>query len=321
MARIYGITGVAGFIGSNLANLLLSAGKTIVGLDSLVAGSRQNVDSLQATYGDRFQFVEGDIRDSDRVSQAVSKAECVVHLAAQISVPSSIENPELTHSVNVDGFQCVLDGARLAGVSRFIYASSSAVYGDNPVMPLCESAAMAPMSPYAESKLANEIAAEKVSTASFATTGLRFFNVYGPRQPDTGGYAAVIPKWIAAIQAGERPVVYGDGSATRDFVHVSDVCAVIHALSERRDPAPALVYNVGSGLPCRLDVLYQTIEKAFLDMDCAVTGGVPIRKPWRDGDILHSCANVDLIHRDLSLDPFTSLNDGIRDLVERKIAA
>ena len=224
MTETWLVTGAAGFIGSNLSSHLLEAGERVVGFDNFASGTKANVERLSAAEGD-FAFVEGDIRDADAVIKAARGARVVVHLAAQVAVQESIEDFAYTDSVNVGGFLNVLSAAGGAKAETFIYASSCAVYGDAPALPLPEGEPPRPLSPYAVSKLADEHYAGVIdqSLAGTALLGFRLFNIYGPWQDASGGYAAVIPKWIECCLEGRRPVMFGDGEASRDFCFVGDV--------------------------------------------------------------------------------------------------
>jgi UDP-N-acetylglucosamine 4-epimerase len=221
------VTGAAGFIGSNLVEALLRAGQQVVGLDNFSTGHRRNLDELKrlvpAEYRSQFQMIEGDIRDRDACAAAVDGVEYVLHQAALGSVPRSLADPLTSHDVNVTGFLNMLDAARQSRVRRFIYAASSSTYGDSPDLPKREDRIGAPLSPYAATKHADEIyAAVYARSYGFKATGLRYFNVFGARQDPKGAYAAVIPKWTAAMIQQTPVTINGDGQTSRDFCYVAN---------------------------------------------------------------------------------------------------
>lgn len=317
-ARRWLVTGAAGFIGCNLARFLLQRGETVVGVDNFFSGKRENVDRLAARFPDGFEFVEADIVDGGGLAAAADGCDAVAHLAAQVSVMRSIDDPEETHAINGTGFLNAFRAAAETGAGRFVYASSCAVYGDNDDLPLPEEATPRPLSPYAATKLANEVYAAgfAVTAGGMQTTGLRFFNIFGPWQNPGGGYAAVIPKWIERMLSGATPVLFGDGSATRDFCYVDNVCeAVWQAASNDAKPG---IYNVATGVATRLDALYETIRNMV-----AATGhnGVippPNRQPQRPGEILHSVGDPSKAERVLGFQARIGLEEGIRRLLEEE---
>jgi UDP-N-acetylglucosamine 4-epimerase len=221
--RTWLVTGVAGFIGSNLLEALLALNQRVVGLDNFATGHRRNLDQVRAlvtpAQWSRFAMIEGDIRDSGACREACKGADHVLHQAALGSVPRSLQDPLTTNSANIDGFLNMLVAARDAGVRRFVYAASSSTYGDHPALPKVEDVIGKPLSPYAVTKLVNEVYADVFSRAyGFHSIGLRYFNIFGRRQDPDGAYAAVIPKWIAAMVAGQPVVINGDGETSRDFL-------------------------------------------------------------------------------------------------------
>jgi len=221
------VTGVAGFIGSSLAEALLGAGQTVVGFDNLTSGKTENLRLLQALGDSRFQLIEGDIRDAKACLAACDGIDVILHQAAQVSVPASMVDPATTHDINTTGFLNVLVAAREHKVGRVVYASSCAVYGDSTALPLSEDQPVQPLSPYAMSKLANEVYAGAFCRSyGMTAVGLRYFNVFGPRQDPNGVYAAVIPLWAAAMIANREIQIFGDGSTTRDFCYIANV---VHA--------------------------------------------------------------------------------------------
>jgi UDP-N-acetylglucosamine 4-epimerase len=316
MTSTWLITGCAGFIGSNLASHLLDRGVRVVGLDNYETGTRENAARVAAKGGGRFRMVEGDIRDAALVGELATGAEVVVHLAAQVSVPRSMDDPRHTNAVNVDGFLNVLLAAGEARARKLVYASSCAVYGDNPALPLGEREAPRPMSPYAATKLINEHYAATL-THRFPHTGavgLRFFNVYGPWQSATGGYASVIPRWVANCLDGRRPPMFGDGTATRDFVEVGDVCAGILCAAGLPGQAPRPAYNLGTGRPTSLLDLFAAIRDALAAKGRTLPFDGPERQGERAGDILHSVADINAARTELGYDPATDLTRGIARL-------
>src|SRR5687767_10852429 len=255
------VTGAAGFIGSNIVETLLAAGQEVVGLDNFATGHRSNLEDVEAAVGDKawslFQLVEADIRDREACARAVERVEIVLHQAALGSVPRSIADPLTSHDVNVTGFVNMLDAARLGGVKRFVYAASSSTYGDEPNLPKREERIGHPLSPYAATKLANEIyAAVYARSYDFTSIGLRYFNVFGPKQDPDGPYAAVIPKWIAAMLAGDQVEIYGDGSTSRDFCYVANAVQANLRAALAGDEAQNQVYNVAVGQRTSLNQLF-----------------------------------------------------------------
>ncbi len=297
------VIGGAGFIGLHVVHELHEKGIPVAVFDSFVTGSRERVPEGVA-------IIEGDIRDSDALEHALSDVSHVVHLAALVSVTESMENPLATHDINSTGFVNVLEAARKAGVERVVYASSAAVYGDHPQLPKQENLPFAPRSPYALSKIVNELAARLYAdTYNLSTIGLRFFNVYGRGQKGDHPYASVIPRFIEAIKS-DRPIeIYGDGNQTRDFVHVRDVAsAAVAALHAREDSSR--VFNVASGTELSLNELVDLIRTH------AGKEIVVIHHPARPGDIQRSVADVGLINHKLGFSTTVPLEEGIRELIE-----
>lgn len=314
------ITGAAGFIGSNLGAHLLERGETVIGLDDFSTGTRDNVDRLAASAGARFRFHEGSILDPALVARSLSGVDVVVHLAAQVSVQRSFEDVAYTNAVNVAGFLEVHGAAEKAGVQRFIYASSCAVYGDNPALPLREETPPQPLSPYAVSKLVNEQYAEvlRLRCDKMDAIGLRFFNIYGPWQDHRGGYAAVIPRWIDACLRGERPIVFGDGGATRDFCFVGDLARVIETIGRNGAGGNFRVFNVGTGVATSLAELYAAIVGALGARGVKPPPEGPLHQPWRAGDIVHSRGSVERLRREIGIVPSTDLATGIGRILEEQ---
>jgi UDP-N-acetylglucosamine 4-epimerase len=292
------VTGVAGFIGSHLLENLLELGQHVVGLDNFQTGSRDNLNDVLGRVGPdaakRFLFIEGDIRKPADCEQAMQGVELVLHEAALGSVPRSMADPAATHATNVDGFVNVLLAAGKAGVKRVVYASSSSVYGDSRSSPKLESELGRPLSPYATSKLVNEIYADTYRrTHGIDSVGLRYFNVFGPRQDPNGPYAAVIPRWAQSLFAGEPSIVYGDGSNSRDFCFVKNVvaanllaaCAGEEALTER-------VFNVACGARTTLLELFEGIQTRVAAVRPSARSSKLTHEPPRRGDIPHSLADI-----------------------------
>lgn len=307
------VTGAAGFIGSNLCLRLVRAGFSVVGVDDLSAGKQANLDRVDAAAEGRFRFVRADVRDGAALRQAAAGAAAVVHLAAQASVPASFADPMRNDQVNGLGFLNVLDAAGAAGARLLVFASSCAVYGDSDRLPLAEDTPVRPLSPYAATKLLNEHYAAMLAGRwpGLATVGLRLFNIFGPWQDAEGGYAAVIPRWLEARLRGEAPVVFGDGSATRDYCHVDNVTAFILGLFERPPPAGPHILNIGTGLRTSLVELDAAIRAALIATGWR--GNFPPlehREP-RHGDILHSVGDPHRAVEDFGFRPEVDLQRGL----------
>ena len=307
------VTGVAGFIGSNLLETLLDLGQTVVGLDNFSSGYRRN---LQEVLRDTrrspraFRLVEGDIRDLETCNQVVQGVDYVLHQAAIGSVPRSVVDPILTNCVNVEGTLNVMLAARDAGVKRMVYASSSAVFGDCPELPAKEHILGGLLSPYAVNKLTNEKYAEVFSrTYQFESVGLRYFNVFGPRQDPLGSYAAVIPQWIHAMLQGDPCRIHGDGENTRDFVAIADVVqANILAAITPIEQGGFRVYNVGAGHRTSLNELHAMLAAANAELRPEQRFADAIHGEFREGDIRHSWADVSRIINDLGYAPAPDLS-------------
>jgi len=304
MSRIV-ITGGAGFIGSNLAHALVGRGDDVVVLDNFSTGRRQNLEGIE----ERIELIEGDIRDTTTIARAFAGADFVLHQAAVPSVARSIEDPETSHDVNVDGTLRVLQGARQAGVKRLVYAASSSAYGESAALPKIETMTPAPISPYGVQKLMAEMYC-RVWTRLYELpcVALRYFNVFGPRQSPSSEYAAVIPKFITQMQAGRAPVIFGDGSVTRDFCFIDNVVeANLKALDAVN--APGNVYNIACGKRYSLLDLVALINTA-LGADLAATLAAP-----RPGDIHDSLADIGAARRDLGYGAAVDLGEGLRRAV------
>jgi UDP-N-acetylglucosamine 4-epimerase len=290
------VTGAAGFIGSNLVEALLKLGQIVVGLDDLSTGHQRNLVDVEASVDpsswQRFRMFEGDIRNLDACRRAVADADYVLHQAALGSVPRSIEDPLLTNAVNIDGFLNMLVAARDEGVSRFVYAASSSTYGDHEALPKVEDRIGKPLSPYAVTKYVDELYAEVFARAyGFPSIGLRYFNVFGRRQDPDGAYAAVIPKWVAAMLKREPVLINGDGETSRDFCYIDNVVQANILAVMAGDEAQNEVYNVGNGGRTTLNELFVMI-KASLGAIGVEVEAEPIYQDFRAGDVRHSQANV-----------------------------
>jgi len=311
------VTGAAGFIGSNLVETLLRAGQNVVGLDNFATGHQRNLDELKrldpTAYGERFRMIEGDIRDRDACAAAVAGVDYVLHQAALGSVPRSIDDPLTSHDVNITGFLNMLDAARRAGIKRFVYAASSSTYGDSPELPKREERIGNPLSPYAVTKLVNELyAAVYARTYDFKATGLRYFNVFGPRQDPNGAYAAVIPKWIAAMVEDETVTINGDGLTTRDFCYVSNAVQANIRAALAGDEAQGQVYNVAVGDRTSLLELFGMIREG-LGRHQVHYHRDPAMAPFRRGDVRDSQASIDKARALLGYRPTHTVSQGLDD--------
>ena len=316
------VTGVAGFIGSNLLETLLDLNQFVVGLDSFETGYPHNLDDVKSIVGaekwNRFDFIEGDIRDLDCCRKACSGVDYVLHEAALGSVPRSIDDPILTNQANVDGFVHMLVAAMEARVKMFVFASSSAVYGDSPGLPKVEDVIGASLSPYAASKLINEIYAGVFSKVyDFRWIGLRYFNVFGRRQDPQGAYAAVIPRWVDTFLKMERPVINGDGETSRDFCYIRDVIQanILAALSEN-DEALNRVYNIAFGDRTTLNELFGLIRNSLSVRIPEIAHIEAEYGPFRQGDVRHSLADTSRAAQLLGFSPAYKVGEGIEETIE-----
>jgi UDP-N-acetylglucosamine 4-epimerase len=314
--RTWLVTGVAGFIGSNLLEQLLSLGQYVVGLDNLSTGYRRNVDDVLDRVGGaggRFHFVEGDVRDLGTCRAVCAGVDYVLHQAALGSVPRSIDDPLTSHASNVDGFVTLLVAARDARVRRVVFASSSAVYGDHAELPKREERIGRPLSPYAVTKLVGELYADVFQRIyGVQAIGLRYFNVFGRRQDPRSAYAAVIPRWVTALLAGEPCVVFGDGETTRDYCYIDNVVqANILAATVRDEGATHQVYNVACGERTTLSELFRMVRAGLAAHRPALTNVSPLHEGFRPGDIRHSIADTTRIEQRLGYVPTHSVAQGI----------
>ena len=311
------ITGVAGFIGSNLLETLLNLNQEVVGLDNFSTGHHHNLDQVKdlvaAEQWARFSFIEGDIRDLDTCGKACSGVDYVLHEAALGSVPRSIEDPILTNANNITGFLNMLVAARDADVRNFVYAASSSTYGDHPGLPKVEDTIGRPLSPYAVTKYVDELYADVFTrTYDMRCTGLRYFNVFGRRQDPNGAYAAVIPKWFAGLIRDEKLFINGTGETSRDFCYIDNtVQANILAACAQKADALNQVYNVACGERTSLNDLFDMIRQRVMPFHAQAAKAKPEYRDFRAGDVLHSLANIDKIKGRLGYEPEYSVQTGM----------
>ena len=307
------ITGGAGFIGSWVVRQFLQQGIKVVVLDNFSSGKLENLKGSIDSRSPYLKIVEGDIRSTSDLKSAIGGCCAVVHLAAMVSVPKSLENPLMCHEINVGGFQNVLESAREEGIRRVVYSSSSAVYGRQHDFPIKETAPTSPLSPYGASKLMNEVlAATYAESYHFQTIGLRYFNVFGPGQNPDGDYAAVIPKWIRALIQGEQISIYGDGSAVRDFIFVEDVAkANVKSAVLEFDQPGSHILNVGSGRPISLLQLVEKLNNIAIRRGKNLSVSEPRRQSARVGEIPKSFADVSKMHILLSFSDSSDFEMGL----------
>lgn len=313
--RLWLITGVAGFIGSNLLETLLLLDQKVVGLDNFATGHQHNLDEVKGLVSAKqwmnFTFIEGDIRDYSTCVKAVDGVDYVLHQAALGSVPRSIADPITTNAANITGFLNMLQAAKEEQVLSFTYAASSSTYGDHPALPKVEQNIGNPLSPYAVTKYVNELYANVYArTYDFKAIGLRYFNVFGKRQDPNGAYAAVIPKWTASMISGEDVFINGDGETSRDFCFIENVVQINILASLASEQAKNEVYNVAVGDRTTLNDLYRTIKNALLEKLAEVEGEL-IYRDFRAGDVRHSQADINKAERNLGYCPEYSIIKGI----------
>jgi UDP-N-acetylglucosamine 4-epimerase len=323
--RTWLVTGVAGFIGSSLAEALLGLGQAVVGLDDFSTGSRRNLDDGRARAGAaaaRFRFVEGDIRDLDSCRAACEGVELVLHQAALGSVPRSVANPLATHQANVNGFLNMLLAARDAGVGRFVYAASSSTYGDHPALPKVEENIGRALSPYAVTKYVNELYAGVFQrTYGLETIGLRYFNVFGRRQDPEGAYAAVVPRWVASLLRGEPCRIYGDGETSRDFCYVDNVVQANLLAATAPAAATDEVYNVAVGERTTLRELFGLLRDGLAKWRPEVAAAEPEYAPFRAADVRHSQASIEKARARLGYAPTHTAREGLEEALAWYVAA
>ena len=309
------VTGVAGFIGSNLLEHLLKLNQTVVGLENFATGHQHNLDEVQALVSaeqwQRFSFIEGDIRILEDCRQACQGVDYVLHQAALGSVPRSINDPITTDGTNIGGFLNMLVAACDAGVSSFTYAASSSTYGDHPALPKVEDNIGKPLSPYAVTKYVNELYADVFAkTYGFNTIGLRYFNVFGKRQDPNGAYAAVIPKWAAAMIQGDNVFINGDGETSRDFCFIENAVQANLLAATAAQSAKNEVYNVAVGDRTTLNDLFNALQSALAESGRPYAKP-PVNREFRAGDVRHSQADVSKAHRKLGYTPEYRIKEGI----------
>jgi UDP-N-acetylglucosamine 4-epimerase len=315
--RVWLVTGVAGFIGSNLLEALLRLDQRVVGLDNFATGHRRNLDEVRALVTPeqwtRFEFIEGDICDLDTCHQACRGVDYVLHQAALGSVPRSLADPLRSNLTNVNGFLHVLTAARDAGVRRFVYAASSSTYGDHPALPKVEDTIGNPLSPYAVTKYVNELYASVFARCyGLQCVGLRYFNVFGPRQDPSGAYAAVIPRWLSAMLRGRTVAINGDGRSSRDFCFVANaVQANLLAATGDGATTTSAVYNVAVGEQTSLNELFDLLRAEVRKARPELQIEPPAYGDFRPGDVRHSLADITKAERLLGYSPTHRLAEGV----------
>ncbi|MCG7894323.1 MAG: NAD-dependent epimerase/dehydratase family protein [Candidatus Thiodiazotropha taylori] len=313
------ITGVAGFIGSNLLETLLKLNQKVVGLDNFATGHAYNFDKVEAAVSAEqwsgFRFIEGDIRDLQTCHDACNGVDYVLHQAALGSVPRSLTDPITTNECNISGFLNMLVAGRDAEVKRFVYAASSSTYGDHPGLPKVEDKTGNPLSPYAVTKLVNEHYAQVFARCyDFNTIGLRYFNIFGQRQDPNGAYAAVIPKWVASMIDREDVFINGDGETSRDFCYIDNaVQANLLAATTTNPDATNQVYNVAVGDRTSLNQLFTKIRDILADRFDYLSDLAPVYRDFRAGDVRHSLANIDKASSLLGYQPSHNIDQGLTE--------
>jgi UDP-N-acetylglucosamine/UDP-N-acetylgalactosamine 4-epimerase len=315
------VTGVAGFIGSNLLQRLLELDQQVVGIDNFATGFAHNLDQVRALVSPAqwasFTFIEGDIRSLDDCRRACGGVDVVLHQAALGSVPRSVADPIATNAANVTGFLNMLVAARDASAPRFVYAASSSTYGDHPGLPKVEATIGRPLSPYAVTKYVNELYADIFASCyGMECIGLRYFNVFGARQDPDGAYAAVIPKWTAAMMRGEPVYINGDGETSRDFCYIENaVQANLLAALTRNPEALNQVYNVALGDRTTLNELYRHLQELLSPHRATLRGAAPLYRDFRKGDVRHSLADVGKAQRLLGYEAKVRIREGLERAV------
>ena len=319
------ITGVAGFIGSNLLETLLVLNQKVVGLDSFETGYQKNIDEaildaneiIGKDVSKNFKFIKGDIKSLNDCKQACNGVDYVLHQAALGSVPRSIEDPISTNEANIDGFINMLVASKDSKVRRFVYAASSSSYGDNVDLPKVENMIGNPLSPYAVTKLVNEhYASVFAKNYNFKTIGLRYFNIFGKRQDPNGAYAAVIPKWISSILNKKSVYINGDGETSRDFCYIDNAVQtnILAAMTENSD-ATDQVYNVALNDRTSLNELYRMIEDSLIKNVKGLEKKEPIYRDFRPGDVRHSQASINKAKELLNYEPQFRIAEGLNEAI------
>ena len=313
------VTGVAGFIGSNLLEVLLKHDQSVVGLENFSTGHQHNLDqvkeSISAEQWSRFRLITGDIRELKDCQDACAEADYVLHQAALGSVPRSLEDPLLTNENNINGFINMLVAARDAGIRRFVYAASSSTYGDHPGLPKVEDAIGKPLSPYAVTKYVNELYADVFARCyGFKTIGLRYFNIFGQRQDPEGAYAAVVPKWVASLLDDQPVYINGDGETSRDFCFIDNaVQANLLAATTENEDALNQVYNVAVGERTSLNQLFEMIKDLLAEDRPELAGASAVYRDFRAGDVRHSLADISKAKRLLGYMPTHRISEGMQE--------
>jgi UDP-N-acetylglucosamine/UDP-N-acetyl-alpha-D-glucosaminouronate 4-epimerase len=310
------ITGGAGFIGSNLIEVLLEQDNIIICLDNFSTGKHENIAPFLES--EDFTLIEGDIRDFDTCKKAVKGVDIVLHQAALGSVPRSIKDPITTNQVNIDGFLNILAASKEAEVKRFVYAASSSTYGDHPGLPKVEDTIGQPLSPYAVTKYVNELYADVFyKTYGLETIGLRYFNVFGKRQDPKGAYAAVIPKFISQLLNGDSPVINGDGLTSRDFTYIDNVVQINQLAAVTDNPAAInQVYNVAYGENTNLNEMADLLKSLLAKSNPSIANIEIKYGPERAGDVKHSLANIDKARELLGYNPQIDFKNGLAKTIE-----
>ncbi len=311
-SEIWLVTGVAGFIGSHIAETLLNCGQTVYGVDNFSTGKQQNIDLLNNISKDKFKFFETDINNREAITSLVSKCSYVIHQAALGSVPRSVEIPVNSHNSNVNGFLNLLDIVKShKNIKRVVYASSSSVYGDSSKLPKKEGEEGHVLSPYAATKRINEIYADAFSKSyGISIIGLRYFNVFGPRQDPNGPYAAVIPRWVSAIKKNETATIYGDGETSRDFCYISNVVyANIKAALSENLKNQSYYINIGCNENTTLNQLFDIIAESIVGEGSEKIK--PKKEDFRVGDVRASLADISLSKSLINYEPKVFLREGI----------
>lgn len=316
------LTGAAGFIGSNLLETLLRANQSVVGLDNFFAGHQHNLDDVRQNVGEtlweNFVMMKADITDLDSCKKACAGVDYVLHQAAVGSVPRSIAHPILTHQSNVDGFLNIITAAKDAKVKRFVFASSSSVYGDHPALPKVEHTVGNCLSPYAVSKKINELYADVFARCyGFESIGLRYFNVFGPRQDPNGAYAAVIPKWISAMLKNEPIYINGDGETSRDFCFVANVVqANLLAATTQNSGALNQVYNIAASRRTTLNQLFESLRDRLTPRFPYLKDVRPVYRDFQKGDVRHSHADIGKARDLLGYQPTHDVDAGLTEALD-----
>jgi UDP-N-acetylglucosamine 4-epimerase len=322
------VTGVAGFIGSNLLEALLKLNQRVVGLDNFATGYQHNIDQALADAGqtpktEAFHFIEGDICQLGTCQQACQGVDYVLHQAALGSVPRSIEDPINTNRANIDGYLNMLVAARDADVRRFVYAASSSTYGDHPDLPKVEDKIGNPLSPYAVTKVVNELYASVFARSyGFKSIGLRYFNIFGKRQDPNGAYAAVIPKWVAGLLAGEEVFINGDGETSRDFCYIDNTVQMnLLAATTESEEATDQIYNVALNDRTSLNQLFHFIQERLLERRPGLQKAEPTYRAFRAGDVRHSQADIGKAQTLLGYAPSHRIDQGLDEAMDWYVKA